>query len=158
MSNPHANLLRSIEHEVRRFIAAAILTNERIARQLGLNGTDLQCLNLLDLRGSATPGELARCCSLTTGGVTVVLDRLEWAGYIRRERSSRDRRSTIVRLTSAKAAMLHRIYRSYGDDLKQVLLGYKKRELELIVDFLRQTAGDSPGPARQAPRRASRNR
>jgi hypothetical protein len=34
-------------------------------------------MNLLDLLGPATPGKLAECNGLTTGGVTVMLDRLE---------------------------------------------------------------------------------
>ena len=82
MSNRKREVLASLEREVRAMIAGVILFNERTARALALNGTDLQCLNLIDLRGTATPGELARCCCLTTGGITVVLDRLENAGYI----------------------------------------------------------------------------
>jgi DNA-binding MarR family transcriptional regulator len=73
--------------EVRRFIANTVLFNQRLADALGINATDYQVLNVLDLRGSARPGELAKLTGLTTGGVTVVLDRLERAGFVRRERN-----------------------------------------------------------------------
>ena len=39
-------------------LAGAILFNQKVADELGLNATDLQCLNLLELQGSLTPGEL----------------------------------------------------------------------------------------------------
>ena len=61
MSSPkNLKLMESLNREVRRFIANAILFNLKVAGEVGLNGTDMQCLNLLELQGSATPGELAR--------------------------------------------------------------------------------------------------
>src|SRR5580704_8312735 len=103
MSSPKKRkLMESMMAEVRRFIAEAILFNLKVADEVGLNGTDMQCLNLLQIQGSAKPGEVARWASLTTGGVTVVLDRLEKAGYIRREPNPEDRRSTIIRPVLAK--------------------------------------------------------
>src|SRR5215813_4819855 len=86
MSSPsRSELMEALTKEVRQFIAGAILFNLKVAEDLGRNATDLQCLNLLEIQGSATPGELAKWSRLTTGGITVVLDRLEKAGYIRRE-------------------------------------------------------------------------
>src|SRR5580704_10211855 len=93
-----AERLITLVEEIRAFIAGAILTNQRIAQSMGINPTDQQMLNLLDLSGGATPGKLAQWTGLTTGGVTVALDRLETAGYIVRERNPGDRRSVIVRV------------------------------------------------------------
>ncbi|HUA60289.1 MAG TPA: MarR family transcriptional regulator, partial [Verrucomicrobiae bacterium] len=78
-------MAQSLEIEVRKFIAGAILFNEKVAALAGLNSTDLQFMNLLELGVARTPGDLARWSGLTTGGVTVALDRLEKGGYIRRE-------------------------------------------------------------------------
>jgi DNA-binding MarR family transcriptional regulator len=122
-------------------LAGAILFNQKVADDLGLNATDLQCLNLLDLQGSLTPGDLARCCGLTTGGVTVVLDRLEKAGYIRREANPRDRRSLLIRPVPARMRRLHAIYRSKSQSLADALAPYSERELELILDFVTRTVG-----------------
>jgi DNA-binding MarR family transcriptional regulator len=125
--------------EVRKFIAAAILFNEKVAAEVGLNGTDLQSLGLLQLEGSATPGELARFASVTTGGMTVVLDRLQRAGYITREPNPKDRRSSIIRPVRARMRKLERIYRSKGQALTRVLAGYREHELQLILDFFKKT-------------------
>lgn len=139
MSSPkRIALVDSINLEVRRLIAGVILFNEKIAARVGLNGTDLQCLHLLELQGSATPGELARWAGLTTGGVTVVLDRLENAGYLRREPNPKDRRSTIVRPVMARLRKLGEMYRAQGEGLARVLEGFPDPHLNLILTFLKE--------------------
>ena len=77
----HASLIRNIRY----FIAGTIVFNQKVADSVGLHLTDMQCLNLLELEGAMTPGKLAKWMGLSTGGVTVMLDRLEQGGYIRRE-------------------------------------------------------------------------
>jgi MarR family transcriptional regulator, organic hydroperoxide resistance regulator len=121
--------------EIRKFIAGVILFNEKVAAQAGLNGTDLQCLHLLGLQGGATPSELAKCASITSGGMTVVLDRLERAGYIRRERNPEDRRSLIVRPVAAQMRRLERIYRSKSRAVARILSEYDERQLKLLLEF-----------------------
>jgi len=135
-----AELIQSLEQEVRKFLAAGILFNERVAAQLGLNGTDLQCLNLLELQGSATPGDIARWSGLTTGGVTVAVDRLERAGYVKREPNPKDRRSTIIRPVMARFRPLHGIYKSKSELLANALSGFNDRELALILRFFQRTS------------------
>jgi len=142
-SSEHAKLLESLTAEVRRFIAGAILFNLKIADEAGLNGTDIQCLNLLELQGSATPGELSRWAFLSTGGVTVVLDRMEKAGYIRRDPNPHDRRSSIIRPVTAKMRTLHALYRSKGEALARAVSTYDEDELRLVLDFFRR-ANSSP--------------
>jgi DNA-binding MarR family transcriptional regulator len=133
------DLFLRLEQGVRRMLAGAIIFNQQVAESVGVNATDLQCLNLLELQGALTPGDLARCCGLTTGGVTVVLDRLEKAGYVRREANPRDRRSLLIRPVPAKMRTLHKIYRSKSQSLAEALSPYTDRELELILDFVTRT-------------------
>lgn len=142
-----AQLPLQLNLEVRRFIAGAILFNTQVAEKLGMNNTDMQCLHLLQLNGGAmTPGELGRCCGLSSGGVTVVLDRLEKAGYVTREPNPRDRRSVIVRPVAAAMRKLENIYRDKGEALAEVLSRHPPRELRLILDFFRgvNTYGQDP--------------
>jgi DNA-binding MarR family transcriptional regulator len=130
-----AALRKALATEVRRFIANAILFNERVAAEVGLNATDMQTLHLLVLEGSASPGQLARWAAVTTGGMTVVLDRLEKAGYVTREPNPRDRRGSIVRPVGASLRKLEAIYRSKGEALASALSGCNQRELRLLLDF-----------------------
>src|SRR5580698_4442982 len=61
--------------------------HDAVASYLGINRTDLRCIDLVDLRGgSLSAGDLAASTGLSTGAVTAMLDRLEKAGYLRRVR------------------------------------------------------------------------
>src|ERR1700722_9451932 len=96
--------------QIRQFIAGTILFNQRVADRAGLHLTDVQCINLLELLGPSTPGTLAQCTGLTTGGVTVMLDRLEKAGYIKRSPNPNDRRSILVSVNPKKLKAIHAPY------------------------------------------------
>lgn len=136
MSNAkRARQLATMNREMRRFIANAVLFNAQVAEKIGLNSTDYQVLNLLELRGQATPGELAVLTTLTTGGVTLALDRLERAGYIRRERNREDRRSYVVRAVPAKLRSLGRFYRSIHEGLERLLACYSGKQVDAILEF-----------------------
>ena len=50
-----------------------------------------------------TPSRLAELSGLTSGAVTGVLDRLERAGFVRRESDPTDRRSLLVRIDPESA-------------------------------------------------------
>ena len=134
-----SQLIEALIVQMRRFIADAILTNQQIADRAGLNLTDQQTLNLLDLQGPATPGELARLTGLTTGGVTVVLDRLETAGYITRKPIPHDRRSIIVHVVPAQLRQLKASYRSINRQLDHLFAGYDRGDLEIVLAFFSKT-------------------
>jgi DNA-binding MarR family transcriptional regulator len=138
-----SELVQAMLQEVRRFLASGILFNEKVAAELGLNGTDLQLLNLLELQGSATPGDLARWSSLTTGGVTVAVDRLEKAGFVKREPNPKDRRSNIIRPVPKRLLDLYLIYKSKGELVVNALSGFNDRELQTIMNFLKRANGGS---------------
>jgi DNA-binding MarR family transcriptional regulator len=80
--------------------------DEALAEHLGLNATDLRCLELAITTPGLTPSRLAELSGLTTGAVTGVLDRLERAGYIERRPDPVDRRSVGVHVTAGRAAAL----------------------------------------------------
>src|ERR1700674_875024 len=138
-SQRRAEVIESLGKAVRRFIAGSILFNLKVAQDLGTNAIDLQCLNLLEIQQNVRPGDLAKWTRLSTGGVTVVLDRLEAAGYIQREPNPEDRRSSIVRLVPGSLRKLQTIYRSKGEGLVSVLSEYNDHDLRVILDFFEKT-------------------
>src|SRR3984957_5631092 len=87
---------------LRRAGAAMQLLGAASAERIGINVTDLNCLNLLALSGQMTAGELARATGLTTASITGVLDRLEEAGFVRRQRDAHDRGGGGVHLPPAR--------------------------------------------------------
>src|SRR5690349_21852556 len=88
---------------MRRTGSTLQLLGQLAAERIGVNATDLNCLNLVALAGPLTAGELARQTGLTTASITGVLDRLEEGGFVRRERDPKDRRRVNVKLNPGPA-------------------------------------------------------
>src|SRR4029450_798853 len=77
---------------MRRSSAAGVLHGQAIARKVGINSSDLECLALILLNGPSTAGEIARRPGLTSGAVTGLIDRLERLGLVERTADANDRR------------------------------------------------------------------
>jgi MarR family transcriptional regulator, organic hydroperoxide resistance regulator len=136
MSSPnHAQLRETVIRCLREFIAGSIIHNQQVADRVGLRLTDMQCINVLELMGPSTPGELARSTGLTTGGVTVMLDRLEKGGYVKRAPNPRDRRSVLVRLNPAKLKKIQAFYRQINQQMAALLDETPEPELRSMVDM-----------------------
>lgn len=121
--------------EIRKFIAAAIFFNAQAADQVGLGLTDMQMVHMLQLYGPATPKQLGRWAGLSSGGVTVALDRLEKAGYVRREPNPHDRRSLLVALVPACIRKLTSLYEGAEQLTRQGLRKLPEQDLEAVVRF-----------------------
>lgn len=121
---------------VLRFIAGVVLHNVTVAQRVGLGGSDLQFLTLLDIHGPLAPGRLAALTGLSTGTVTGVIDRLEKAGYVRRERDAADRRKVLVVPIPENLARLAEFYSEHGDHMAAVLATRNAVQLRAILDFL----------------------
>jgi DNA-binding MarR family transcriptional regulator len=112
------------------------LMGQAAAERIGINATDLNCLNILSFQGQMTAGELARATGLTTASITGVVDRLEEAGYVRRERDPQDRRRVVIRLVLEKALRdVASVFLPMMRDWQQMAARYSDDELRLIVDF-----------------------
>ena len=70
--------------------------DDALAERLGLNPTDLRCLELVIADPGLTPSRLAELAGFTSGAVTGVVDRLERAGYVARQPDPADRRSVTI--------------------------------------------------------------
>jgi MarR family transcriptional regulator, organic hydroperoxide resistance regulator len=121
--------------EIRKFIAAAIFFNAQAAEKAGLGLTDMQMLHMLQLFGPSTPGRLGIWTGLSSGGVTVALDRLEKAGYIRRKRNPADRRSLLITLVPARIRKLASLYEEVESETRRLLAALPQGDLEAVIRF-----------------------
>jgi DNA-binding MarR family transcriptional regulator len=123
----------------RKTSALTQLLGQAAADRIGLNATDLNCLNILSFSGELTAGELARATGLTTASITGVADRLEEAGYVRRERDPRDRRRVVIRLVLERALQdVAPVFLPLVLGWQGVVTRYTDDELRLIVEFYGQ--------------------
>ena len=110
------------------------------AQRLGVNLTDLHCLNIVESRGGLTAGELATAAGLTTGAITGVIDRLERAGYARRVRDSRDRRKISLEVTPQFYERADEIWGPLKRDWDALLTSrFTAQQLDSVIAFLRLT-------------------
>jgi DNA-binding MarR family transcriptional regulator len=110
------------------------------ATRLGIAVTDMQVIDLLDLTGPSTAGQLAELTGLTTGAITRILDRLEKAGLIRRERDKSDGRKVIVRLVESKdeTHKVRSLLDSFGKVWDEVASRYDEEQITFLQGFLKQ--------------------
>jgi DNA-binding MarR family transcriptional regulator len=129
-------LAQVLEHAMREATAQSVLFSQLVARRLGITSTDLECLDIIHLRGPVTAGDLAQATGLTTGAVTGIIDRLEQAGFARRERDATDRRKVFVRSLPAIERRIAPLFEPMQRAFEATLAGYGEAELALFVDFL----------------------
>ncbi|MEF3302687.1 MarR family transcriptional regulator [Paenibacillus sp. GYB003] len=123
--------------ELRQNSARAVMLHQLISDRLGLNVTDHKCLDFLYRSGPVTAGQLAQLTGLTTGAVTSVIDRLEQAGYVIRDKDPNDRRRVIVKPASDGSARISPLFRSITEATIDIISKYDERETLLILDFIR---------------------
>ncbi len=128
------------EDSLRRTSSFMHLMSQAAAQRIGINPTDLNVLNILSLGGKLTAGQLAQQTGLTTASITGVVDRLEEAGYVRRERDPSDRRRVVINLIIEP--VLRDVVAVFAPMLaawKKVADGYTDEELKLIIGFQAKT-------------------
>jgi DNA-binding MarR family transcriptional regulator len=105
---------------------------------LGLNRTDVRCLDIVEREGGRlTAGELAELSGLTGAAVTGILDRLEAKGYARRVRSDGDRRRVFVELTPLMHQRTDEIWGPMAVEGQKMVTNLSTAELGLLRDWFR---------------------
>ncbi|KMS80572.1 MarR family transcriptional regulator [Streptomyces leeuwenhoekii] len=135
-------LLDELSAVSRRYLASYALLTQAAADRLGLHPTDLQCLNLLVLEDGrpVTTGRIAELTGLTTGAATRLVDRLEKAGYVVRERDAADRRRVLVATVPEKITDFRRMWERLGDGWVALFDDLDEAQLTLLIGHLRRTA------------------
>ncbi len=126
--------------EASEYTDEAIHFHQVVANILGVNATDMKCLDLLVLNGSASPTQLAAYTGLSTGATTAMIDRLEKAGLIERHPHPKDRRGTIVMLTKEASFKLRKLFESLATRMNALVTGYSERELSMLTNFFSKTS------------------
>jgi DNA-binding MarR family transcriptional regulator len=128
----------------------ATLHNHAVAAYAGLHETDQECLDLLDWTGPITAGEIGTHLGLTSGAVTGLIDRLEAAGWVRRERDPEDRRRVIVHLSHERGEELWLVYQPLAEAVEGYRDELSDRDLRTVVEFLEWANGTMADATRHA--------
>jgi DNA-binding MarR family transcriptional regulator len=133
-----AALMRELEHAVRKSSAIGVIFGQTVANAVGVSSSDLECLDFLNIEGRVTAGRLAELTGLTTGAITGLVDRMEKAGFVRRERDEEDRRKVYIAIVPEALGRVGRYYEPLQKAVTKDWEGYTDDELKLLVRFLTQ--------------------
>jgi DNA-binding MarR family transcriptional regulator len=115
------------------------LLQRSVGARLDLRDVDLECLNIVNAEGPLSPSALARRAGLHPATITGVIDRLERAGWVVRERNSGDRRAVQVEALRDRNRELYDLLGGMSRSMAEILEGFSAEELGVIADFLART-------------------
>jgi DNA-binding transcriptional ArsR family regulator len=127
-------MVDSVSGAVRRYQREVDQFDQALAGWLGVNRTDLRCLDLV-IEQSRSARDLARAAGLTPSAITTAIDRLETMGYVRRARSTSDRRQLLVEPSAELLRRLHIALADYAAEAAAEAASYSPAELALLVAF-----------------------
>jgi DNA-binding MarR family transcriptional regulator len=93
--------------------------------------------------GPPRMSDLAAWLTLSRGGITKLVDRLQDAGYVQRVSCSEDRRSLSAELTPAGKRMVEEMGTVYAAELDRHLSALSSDEAELILAALTRVTGST---------------
>lgn len=106
-----------------------------MAKSKGMRRLDLKALMCIAQLEPLPTGRLVQILGMSPGGVASILNRLEDAGLVRRDRNLQDRRQISLYLASERA--LDRIFPDYAANaLRPVLDSKNPRDVENLLELL----------------------
>ena len=139
MARHRRRLITTIKGSLRELSNQLSLLNHHVSTRVDLKDVDLDCLELINRQGPMSPSDLARSAGLHPATMTGILDRLERAGWVVRERDPSDRRVVLVGVRRDRGGELFRLYAGMNTAMDQLCATYSDEQLELLADFLRRT-------------------
>ncbi|MFS8097308.1 MarR family transcriptional regulator [Lentzea alba] len=126
-------LIRALVVESNRFLEIFSAAHE-------LHPTDMTALNLImTARSPMTPGALAKALNLSASATTSVLDRLERAGHVTRDRDPEDRRRVELRVLTTAAALTATFFQPLAREFAATWEQLSPEDRQVVARFLATT-------------------
>jgi DNA-binding MarR family transcriptional regulator len=140
VSKERERLIEEVGDAFRRHGQAQDAMDIAAAASFGVHRTDMSLLDVLQLNGRMSAGELSKRAGLSPGATTAALDRLEDAGYVRRVRDGKDRRRVLVEVTDEMVKRAMEVYGPLAARSHELFDGYSDKMLRTARDLLRSGA------------------
>jgi DNA-binding MarR family transcriptional regulator len=123
---------------------AAIVTTgafvHTAGKPLDLRPVEFTILQLVRENAPVTATQLAKELAITAPGITIWIDRLEKRALVRRERSSTDRRSQELSITSKGRALVASALTNLREAERELLAGLSEGERRMLLELLNKVA------------------
>ena len=120
-----------------------------LATAAGISGTDLDALEHLEAEGPLTQRQLGDRLSLTSGAITMLVDRLEAAGWVARRPHPTDRRYLLVELTRQALGRTPPALAAYHAEVRSLAAEVPPQSRDAVAEFLRGAAEAASTATRQ---------
>jgi MarR family transcriptional regulator, 2-MHQ and catechol-resistance regulon repressor len=104
----------------------------------GLGDSDFRVLEVLLNKGPLPVNVIGPKVNLTTGSISVAVDRLLAKGFVTRIESSEDRRVRVVALTPGGKSVITPIFRAHVATLEKVFTGLSRDEIRQLEQQLKR--------------------
>lgn len=112
---------------------------EKSITELEMCGSDFAILEALLHKGPLPVNEIGKKILLTSGSITVAVDRLETKGLVERRAHGTDRRARIVHLTIEGRKLITRIYGEHAGDMEKLAAAsLTKAERKTLISLLKK--------------------
>ena len=105
---------------------------------LELCGSDFAVLEALLHRGPLLVNQIGRKVLLTSGSITVAVDRLEAKGLVERRAADVDRRAKVVHLTREGKKLIARVYSEHAADMERLASELSASERKTLISLLKK--------------------
>ena len=114
-------------------------TKNSLMSDLKIKSNDLSALRFVldeSVHGSVSPRALGAHLGITSASTTALVNRLEHAGYLRREPDPNDRRALVLHTTQAAKALLESSLQRQVTALLTAAGSFSGEELAVVERFL----------------------
>jgi DNA-binding MarR family transcriptional regulator len=127
--------MQELENAMRKTSSQGAMFAKIVADRAGISSADMDCIDFVNVEGRMTAGRLAELSGLTTGAITGVVDRLEKAGYVRRERDETDRRKVFIVPVEERMMQMGRPFQLVQRAMQKQCEGYTDAELKFLLRY-----------------------
>lgn len=137
----------SLDEDLNRFRSVILSIGRRqslrdpistICEDFGLSPAQLHCLLWLGFDTVLTMGELARRVGITEKTMTGIVDRMEAAGHIQRERDTADRRVVRVRLTPGGSALFEQMESAVRRRMRHIFSSLDRTDRQSLINIFQK--------------------
>src|ERR1700730_12587800 len=122
-------------------------------------GSDFAVLEALLHKGPLPVNEIGKKVLLTSGSITVAIDRLETKGLVERRAHGTDRRARIVHLTKEGRKLITRAYADHAADLERLAsVSLTRAERATLIRLLKKIGYEAAGALEQSEEGSQRRR
>lgn len=134
----------TLSNSIVEFFEKLSAWEEKVVQGTGLSLPNMHTIEILGIFGDMRMKELASKIGVTTGTLTITIDKLEKKGLVKRIPNPSDRRSFMISLTE-KGLQMHKEHtKAHKNMTLECSKGFSETEIEQFLDFINRFTNKIP--------------